>query len=456
VKILMTGATGFVGKELGIELVKRGHQIVAVSRDAQRARMDLPFPCEVYEWKGQLPPQALRDVEAVVHLTGETVTGRWTAEKKKKIRQTRVDQTTSLFQVLRENKGLHKISTFVSASAIGIYGDRGAATLTEDAEAGQGFLAQVCLDWEKAGQEGAHSIGARYAAIRIGVVLGKGGGALKEMVPLFQKGLGGVLGAGTQYMSWIHLQDLVSLFSWAVENSSVKGVLNGTAPHPVTNAQFTQSLCEALKCMKGIPAPALALRTLLGEMSSIVLASQNVIPKRSLDMNFTFQYPTLTEALRSLFGDLSKGESEYLVKQWVPKTQGKVFEYFCDEMNLESLTPPWLNFKVLSKSTKNIQVGTLIQYKLRIKGVPAKWTTEIKDWNPPHSFVDNQNSGPYKRWHHTHSFETLGEGTLMTDRVIYQVPLGFIGKLFAGPMVDGDVNQIFSYRRKTIFDLFCR
>ena len=281
---LITGATGLIGTRLVHAL---GSDVAVLSRDARKAEQALGVKAFAWNGTGAVPPEALEGVDTVFHLAGETVTGRWNDAKKERIRASRVDGTRALVQSIAG-----KPITLVSASAVGFYGDRGDEILDEGSPAGSGFLADVCRVWEA--EAAAHT--GRVASVRIGVVLAKDGGALAAMLPLFKTGLAGRLGDGKQYMPWIHIEDLVALFLH-VARTDASGPVNGTAPNPVTNITFTKTLGEQLHRPTLLPAPKLALKLALGEMSQIVLASQRAIPKKALAAGFPFRFTELAQAL---------------------------------------------------------------------------------------------------------------------------------------------------------------
>lgn len=451
-KILMTGATGWVGRHLGLHLVKQGHELVALVRDPKAAALNCAFPARWIEWKDAqtpIPEAAFDGVEAVIHLMGEPVAGaRWTEAVKKRILDSRVDSTKAIArQVIAR-----KIPHFVSASAIGYYGDRGEEELTEASGPGRGFLAEVCRRWEEELFK-AQKV-SRTVAVRIGVVLGRDGGALEKMVPPFLAGAGGPMGSGKQWMSWIHLNDLVRLLAEAVQNAEYRGPVNATAPHPVRQKDLARSLGQVLHRPAFLPAPKFALYLALGEMAGFLLSSAKIRPDAATERGFRFEFPELKPALEEILAPESRGERLLTAHQYVDRPLEEVFPFYASEANLEKITPPFLNFKVLGKNTPSIQSGTLIDYRLKLHGIPLKWRTKIEDWQPPRRFTDTQLNGPYALWHHTHLFEKLGTGTLITDLVRYRVPLGNLGALVAGPKVNSDVQTIFKYRRGVISEEF--
>src|SRR5262245_42941042 len=331
--IAVTGATGFIGRRLVRRLLDGGHAVTAWSRDPERARTVLPALCSVAPWEPQAcDPALLTGIDCVVHLAGENVAGgRWTAERKRAIRESRVDSTRVIVAAIAPRDDAARPAAIGCASAIGYYGDRGEESLDESSPPGSGFLADVCRDWE-AEAFAAEGLGVRTAAVRIGVVLGPDGGALATMLPLFRLGVGGRLGDGQQWMSWIHLDDVVGLLAFAVERGEVRGPVNAVAPSPVRNRDFTQTLARALRRPAFLPVPAPALRLLAGEMSDVLLASQRVAPGAAERLGFAFAHPALAGALADLSAD-----STHVVEreQLVRRPREEVFPFFSDARNLE-------------------------------------------------------------------------------------------------------------------------
>ena len=297
-KILITGATGFVGSVIVKELLASGDEVVVLTRSISNAALKLGSRVKYFYWgdyRTAPPAEAFAGVDGVINLMGETISKRWDAKTKKEIYDSRILATRSLVEGMRNLAQKPKV--FVSASAIGYYGNRGAEELDETSAPGSDFLAKVCKDWEKEAQS-AQDLGIRLAIIRIGVVLGRKGGALAKMLPVFKMGVGGKVGSGEQYMSWIHVKDLACMFVEAVKNPSIEGTLNGTAETPVTNAEFTKVLGRALGRPTLFPAPAVAMKIAFGEMSTLLLEGQKVLPKRFLRNRYHYRYPTLEKALR--------------------------------------------------------------------------------------------------------------------------------------------------------------
>jgi uncharacterized protein len=272
--VAITGASGFVGRRATEFLTRQGHTVRSVSLR--------PSPS----------PQQLAGCDAVVHLGGEPVAQRWTASARRRILESRVEGTRALVAAMRG----HAPNVMVSASGVGYYGSCGDRVLTEQSPNGDDFLGEVAFAWEREARE-AEKLGTRVVCLRIGTVLGPGGGALQKMLLPFRLGLGGRLGPGTQWMSWIHLEDLCGLIQFALPESTLRGVLNAVSPHPVTNADFTRAFARAIHRPAVFPVPAVALKLIFGQMSEVLLGSQRAIPEAAVNAGFEFRYPEIGAAL---------------------------------------------------------------------------------------------------------------------------------------------------------------
>jgi len=275
--VVITGGSGFIGREVSKRLASVGHVVRPVSL------------------RGTLAPDALAGANVVINLAGEPVAQRWTGSARDKILRSRVEGTQTLVAAMRAQPP----QVLISASAVGYYGSRGDEILIESAPPAQDFLGQVAVAWEEAAQA-AEPLGIRVARIRIGVVLGKCGGALSKMLLPFRLGVGGRMGSGKQWISWIHIDDLMELIAFLMKESTVRGVFNAVSPFPVTNREFTQALAEALHRPAIIPVPAFALRLALGEMAEVLLASQRAIPDAAQRAGFVFEHPDIFTALAQI------------------------------------------------------------------------------------------------------------------------------------------------------------
>lgn len=452
-RILITGGTGLVGQALGCELARLGYRITLISRAKENASAaprnagpEIPFPHDLVVGDltlGPIPELKNFAFDGVFHLLGEPVSQkRWTSSIKERILNSRVDSSKNLLASLSKPKFL------LSASAIGIYGHRGQTELTEESELGHGFLSQVCQKWETAVRQCCQvHPECRLVIARLGIILAAHGGALAKMLPLFKAGLGGPLADGKSWMNWIHLEDVVRSMIFAMETETFSGVYNAVSPTPESNQTLTQNLASTLGRPALLRVPSLALQAVFGEMSSILTESQKVVPAQLMNCGFSYQFPSLKEALENLIGEFKNGETKLVFEQYIPGEPENIFTYFSDEKNLEAITPSSLSFHVVEKSTPSINQGTKITYKLRIHGFPIFWVTSIDTWEPPFQFVDNQIKGPYARWHHTHQFFQTREGVIMRDTIIFKEPLGFLGHILAGPFVRQEVKNIFSFRK---------
>lgn len=291
-KVIISGTSGLVGSALASFLDAEDYQVFKLVR----GKADL-LPHEI-AWdpqRGVVDPGLLEGVDVVIHLAGESIMGRWTARKKKNIESSRVDSTTLLADALSRLK--RPPTLFICASAIGYYGDQGDKWLTEHSPKGEGFLADVCEKWEKA-TKGASHAGIRTVNLRLGMVLSEAGGALKQMLPPFRWGLGGRLGSGLQYMSWITLYDLLHVIEFTIHSLQLAGPVNAVTPFPVQNSEFTKSLAEELEKPAILPIPAFAVKLLFGQMGEeLLLSSARVKPQKLEEAQFVFTYPQIDDAL---------------------------------------------------------------------------------------------------------------------------------------------------------------
>jgi uncharacterized protein (TIGR01777 family) len=299
-RIVVSGASGFIGTKLCERLVAGGHEVTALTRDASRSRDHLHPRVKVVSWaEGASWEHVVDGANGIVNLAGESIAQRWTAKAKDRILKSRLSALDRLRAAVE--KAEKKPEVLVSASAAGYYGPHGAEELTEASPPGDDFLARVCVAWEEAARRFA-PLGVRVVCVRTGLVLGREALALKRMsIPFLLFG-GGPVGSGAQWVSWVHLDDLADLYVYALENASVEGAMNGTAPAPVPNRDLSRALGNALHRPSWIPVPAFAMRTALGEMSAVLLDGQRVVPARTTSLGFRFRHAEVGEALRDIYG----------------------------------------------------------------------------------------------------------------------------------------------------------
>ncbi len=302
-RIVVTGGTGFIGRALCRRLADAGQTVTVLTRNPEAARAKLYHAVAIAPWQGFRGPteelaKALSECDVVINLAGAPVAeGRWTPSAKELLRQSREGTTSAIVTTLAKLKTRPVL--LLNASAIGYYGPRGDELLTEEASTGDGFLASLCREWEGAARA-AERLGVRVVMPRIGMVLGRDGGALAKMLPIFRLGLGGPLGRGTQWVSWIHLDDLVELLMFLMDHAA-SGPVNATAPHPVTNAELAKTLGQVLGRPAFLPTPGFAMKLVFGEMADeLLLTGQRVIPHRAQSLGFHFRFPFVTGALNDI------------------------------------------------------------------------------------------------------------------------------------------------------------
>ena len=300
-RVLITGGSGFVGQRLCQRLAESGHQLLVVSRNPEAVRERLPESADIRRAVLDFidtPP------DAIVNLAGESIAAkRWSDDQKARLIESRVNITRDLVALCEQLKrrGERVPGVMVSASAMGYYGDQGSREVTEETSPHDEFAHRLCKRWEEAARE-ASGYGTRVAILRIGLVLDAGGGSLQKMLPPFKLGLGGRFGSGEQFMPWIHREDLVQAILFLLDNGELDGVFNGSAPHPVTNAEFSRTLARQLKRPAIFPVPAFVLETIFGEMSRLLLTGADMRPRRLQDAGFKFQFETLDAALADILG----------------------------------------------------------------------------------------------------------------------------------------------------------
>ena len=468
-RVFLSGATGFLGRALLLALRSGGHTVVAWVRDPARARALLGTEAELLAFEpgdANLAP-ALARCDAVVNLAGEPILSRWTAARRAALRASRVALTERLVRAL--GSCARRPAVLVSGSAVGFYGDRGDELLGAASARGQGFLAELCADWEAAARA-AEPLGTRVVLLRTGVVLGLDGGALPTMLPPFRLGLGGRVGSGRQYMPWIHVEDWVRAVLLALTDARVRGPLDLVAPEPVTNRAYTAELARALGRPAFLPLPGFVLRALFGGAASLLLASQRVRPVGLQDVGFRFRFATLAQALADLlvqraleFAPAGAPEralaSVYLAARppayrlsavtELDVPLAEAFRFFSAPENLALLTPRALAFRITARSGAPA-AGATIDHSIRFGPFPLRWRTRFEAWEPERRFVDVQERGPYRCWWHEHRFEAAGARTTMHDRVLYTLPLGPLGRLAHRLFVRAQLGDVFAQRALAI------
>ena len=462
-RVFVTGATGFVGRALIPRLQRDGHAVVAWVRSPARARGLLGAEVELVH--ADTAPDgliaAIERSDAVVNLAGAPLMGgRWTAARRAVLEGSRIAVTEQLVRAMAEAKSRPRV--FISGSAVGSYGDRTDELLTEASSTADDFLARLCRRWECVAQE-ADRLGARVVLLRTGVVLGRAGGALAQVLPPFQLGVGGPVGSGKQYLPWVHLHDLVKIIAVALADDRYRGPVNGVAPEQTTSRSFARAVGRALHRPAILPLPALALKVIFGEAATVLLASQRVDPRVLREHQFAFDFPTLDSALEDIVGGtavaISPAQSrpegaaearyELRARTVIDAPLDQTFAFFSKAANLGVITPAAMQCSIQGQPPP-MAAGALIDYRVCVGPRPVRWRTRITTWEPGRSFADLQEKGPYRFWWHNHTFQADGPRTVMEDRVYYTPPLGLVGRLANRVFIRSTLREIFQYRGDVI------
>jgi uncharacterized protein (TIGR01777 family) len=453
-KVAVTGASGFVGRAVVAALAKRGDAVLALGRSASIDGMPPGVKTARFDPNDTKPhPELFEGLDAVVHLAGETVDGRWNEEKKRQIFDSRVVGTRNLISTLAKCE-IAQPPVLICASAVGYYGSRGDEVLSESSPPGDDFLASVCKAWENEADV-ALLLGMRVVKVRVSFVLGDGG-AVRKLLPPFKAFIGGPFGTGRMWFPWIHLEDIAAMFLWAIDREEVSGPVNAVSPDIATNARFVQALGHAISRPAIAPVPPFALKLVVGEFADAVLASQLVLPAKAMDLGFCWAHESLEEAMLDVLApnaNKKPATHELRAEQFIARPIEDVWRFFNDVTKLPEISPPRFHF-AMPGPPPDLSRGTTIDYTVRVRGMPVKWRTLIAGSTRESGFVDYQVRGPYALWRHRHGFESgKSAGTIVRDELRYSLPWAPLSDI-ALPFVRHELSDIWAYRRHKISEMF--
>ena len=470
--VLITGSTGFIGRATIAYLQGQGHDITALVRNVDKAANLLGHSIKLIKYSSSEKTlvEEMEKCDLVINLAGSPIATRWTAKKKLELRESRIGTTRVIVNAIKNCHNPPKI--LISGSAVGYYGDRGAEMLTESSKKGDGFLPELCDDWETSALE-AQSTGTRVCLLRTGIVLGREGGILNTLGPMFENNIGGYIGA-EQYIPWIHIYDMVKIIGECINNESLSGPINCTTPYAVTNKEFSLNLKQATKSKILIRIPTLFITLALGEATQALTNSQNVKPKVLETIEFQFQFTSLIHALRNEFEDNNIRIEKYKVEhtdtnqereKYGIKNKGQyqltssillnqdsetLFDFFSSPLNLGLLTPAWMDFHITEMPAR-IDSCSSIRYRIGLWFIGLNWVTKIITWTPNKLFIDTQEKGPYSLWWHEHLIIENPDGTItMKDRVIYRIPFWIFGRIAHKVLIKSTLIRIFKFRKQMI------
>jgi uncharacterized protein (TIGR01777 family) len=406
-RIIITGGSGLIGRALTESLVADNHEVIILSRHPERVA-NLPVSVKVEHWDGRSAAgwgHLADGADVIVNLAGENIAAdRWTAERKRRIRESRVNAGRAVVEAVEA--ATNKPKVVIQASAVGYYGARGLEEVIEETPPGDDFLAQVSTDWEDSTAP-IEELGVRRVIIRTGVVLSPEDGAFPKMVLPFKFFAGGPLGSGRQWLPWIHLADEVAAIRFLIEHETASGPFNLTAPNPLTNAEFGRVLGKVLKRPSLLPTPSLALRLAFGEMSTVLLDGQRALPQQLQQMGFVFRFPKSEAAVADL---LSKPlVFRYKHRFQVQASLDEVAEFHSRSSSLTDITPPPTKM-IVHQAPAHLDERDEMDFTVKLGPLPIRWVARIENARPT-GFVDRQLCGPFQHWVHQHIFESIDKTT---------------------------------------------
>lgn len=409
-RILIAGGSGLIGSALAESLLRDGHEVIILSRNPQKVKTK-PIGAQFVAWDGitaQGWGELVDGADAIVNLAGASIAGenplkmRWTAKRKDAILQSRINAGKAIVEAIQASQ--NKPEVLVQSSAVGFYGPLRDEYVDEKNPKGDDFLSNVTQQWEDS-TKAVEAAGVRRVVIRTGLVFSKDSGIFPLLALPFRLFVGGKLGSGNQYLSWIHIKDIVAAICFLIENKKTQGVYNLSAPNPVTNKRFAKTMGKVMRRPSFLPVPAFAMKLALGEVSTLALDGQRVIPNRLTDAGFSFEFPALEDALNELI----HGDMRFLHSFSVNASIEAVSDFHRDTRVLKQLTP--LPIIVQFKNVEQMQEGSMADFNLWFGPFPAPWSARHYDFDPPRGFKDVQLKGPFAYWDHQHTFVQIDDHT---------------------------------------------
>ena len=408
--VIISGGSGLIGSALAENLLADKHEVIILSRNPQKANT-LPKGVKIVAWDGESANgwgELVEGADAIVNLAGASIAGenplkmRWTAKRKSAILRSRINAGKAISEAIKSAQS--KPVLLIQASAVGFYGPLDDEYVDEITPVGDDFLADVCKEWEASTKE-VEALGVRRAVIRTGLVFSTKGGVFPLLLLPFKFFVGGTLGKGNQYLSWIHVNDVVAAIRFLIDEGKTQGVYNLAAPNPVTNNVFGKTLGRVIKKPSSLSLPAMAMKLALGEASTLVLDGQRVIPKRLLDAGFSFEYPNLDGAL----SDLLRRDLRFMHRFQVNASIKAVSDFHRNAEVLKKLTP--LPILVQFRKAELVSEGSRVDFTLWFGPFPVPWSAKHYDFDPPRGFKDIQLKGPFAFWDHRHTFVQIDDQT---------------------------------------------
>ncbi|MCJ7568853.1 MAG: TIGR01777 family oxidoreductase [Anaerolineales bacterium] len=409
-RVIIFGGSGLIGRALAENLLADKHDVIILSRNPRKVKA-MPIGAKIVAWDGETAKgwgELVEGAHAIVNLAGASIAGenpfkmRWTKERKSAILQSRINAGRAITEAIKSAQ--HKPDILIQASAVGFYGPLGDENVDEKTPGGFDFLADVCEQWETSTKD-IEALGVRRAVIRTGLVFSSKGGVFPLLGLPFKFFIGGTLGNGKQYLSWIHINDVVTAIRFLIESGKSHGVYNLSAPHPITNRIFGKTLGSVMRRPSYFPVPALAMKLALGEASTLALDGQRVLPKRLEDAGFSFEFPNLEGAL----ADLLRRNLRFTHRFRVNASLEAASDFHRNTEVLKQLTP--LPILVQFHKVEPVGEGSSADFTLWLGPFPIPWSAKHYDFDPPRGFKDIQLKGPFTFWDHHHAFIQIDDQT---------------------------------------------